>query len=108
MVRIRLEQFFPQDAHAQDVSKSTRTMLKTALMVYFSIWCGYPTLWILKEVKVIDAVTSHCIHVFLDVFSKSGPRRPSLPSVYRLLVTIETEFGSGSGSTAAQFTCTPI
>ena len=72
LVRIRLDQFFPQDSHAQNVSKATKSMLKTALMVYFSVWCGYPTLWILKEVKVIDAVTSHCIHAFLDVFSKSG------------------------------------
>ena len=72
LVRIRLDQFFPQDSHAQNVSKATKSMLKTALMVYFSVWCGYPTLWVLKEVKVIDAVTSHCIHAFLDVFSKSG------------------------------------
>ena len=84
-----MEQFFPQDAHAQEVSKSTRTMLKTARMVYFSIWCGYPTLWILKEVKVIDAVTSHCIHVFLDVVSKSGPRgvRPILTCYVTYYIT---------------------
>jgi bacteriorhodopsin len=72
LVRMRLDQFYPVHSDAGEVSKSTKGMLKTALMVYFSIWCGYPTLWILKEIKVIDAVTSHCIHVFLDVFSKSG------------------------------------
>ena len=69
---MRLDQFYPVHSDAGEVSKSTKGMLKTALMVYFSIWCGYPTLWILKEIKVIDSVTSHCIHVFLDVFSKSG------------------------------------
>jgi bacteriorhodopsin len=72
MVRLRLDQFYSSNVHAKEVPKTTRTVLKTALLVYFSIWCGYPTLWVLKEARVIDAVTSHCIHVVLDVLAKSG------------------------------------
>ena len=72
LVRRRLDQFTPVRADVPDLSKSTKGLLKAALGVYFCVWCGYPTLWVLLETGVIDPVTSHCIHVFLDIFAKSG------------------------------------
>jgi len=74
LVRRRLDQFTPLRAEVGELSKSTKGLLKAALGLYFCVWCGYPTLWVLLEAGVIDPVTSHCIHVFLDIFAKSGPK----------------------------------
>ena len=32
---------------------------------------GYPALWLLGEIRLIDAVASHVLHVILDVLAKS-------------------------------------
>eukprot|EP00960_Hanusia_phi_P054638 762723-Hanusia_phi.AAC.16 len=65
LVRMRLEQFVSREA------KKVRQSLKIACMTYFFIWLGYPTLWVLGDAGVLDAVVSALLHTFLDVFSKS-------------------------------------
>lgn len=48
-----------------------RESLSFALFFYFGIWLCFPTLWVLKEVKVINEVVSLCLHMVIDVLSKS-------------------------------------
>jgi hypothetical protein len=48
-----------------------RESLSFALFFYFGIWLCFPTLWILKETKVINEVVSLCLHMVIDVLSKS-------------------------------------
>lgn len=38
---------------------------------YFTVWCGYPIAWILKEVGVLSPIASALVHVFLDVAAKA-------------------------------------
>jgi len=65
VVRMRLDQFTSKAA------KKVRTSLKIACMTYFAIWGGYPTLWVLGEAGIVDDVSSHIMHVLLDVLAKS-------------------------------------
>jgi len=48
-----------------------RESLSFALFFYFGIWLCFPTLWVLKETKVINEVVSLCLHMVIDVLSKS-------------------------------------
>ena len=65
LVKMRLDQMVSKEV------KKVRFYLKTACCTYFAIWIGYPTLWVLYEANVIDAVTSHLMHVLFDVIAKS-------------------------------------
>ena len=65
LVRMRLEQMMTKRL------KRVAFYLKMACTTYFSIWIGYPTLWILFEARVIDPITSHLLHVLFDVLAKS-------------------------------------
>mmetsp|Transcript_8985 Transcript_8985/g.14198 ORF Transcript_8985/g.14198 Transcript_8985/m.14198 type:complete len:362 (-) Transcript_8985:188-1273(-) len=65
VVRMRLDQFTSKAA------KKVRTSLKIACMTYFAIWGGYPTLWVLNEAGIVDPISSHVLHCFLDVLAKS-------------------------------------
>ena len=67
------------------VSKSTKNLLRCALFGYFTLWCMYPLLWVLLEIRIIDDIVSHVLHVILDVSAKSGlntssPTRFLLPT----------------------------
>lgn len=48
-----------------------RDTLTIGLACYFGIWLCFPTLWILREVKIINEVVSLCLHMIIDVLSKS-------------------------------------
>lgn len=65
VVRIRLDQFVSKEA------KKVRAYLKVACMTYFGIWCGYPSLWVIHEAKIISDSASAILHTFLDVLAKS-------------------------------------
>jgi len=65
LVKMRLDQMVSKEV------KKVRFYLKLACTTYFGIWIGYPTLWVLYEANIIDAVTSHLMHVLFDVIAKS-------------------------------------
>eukprot|EP00286_Rhodomonas_abbreviata_P007750 CAMPEP_0181328146 /NCGR_PEP_ID=MMETSP1101-20121128/22530_1 /TAXON_ID=46948 /ORGANISM="Rhodomonas abbreviata, Strain Caron Lab Isolate" /LENGTH=423 /DNA_ID=CAMNT_0023436955 /DNA_START=106 /DNA_END=1377 /DNA_ORIENTATION=+ len=65
VVRQRLDQFVSK------VAKRIRNSLKIAVMTYFTVWCGYPCLWVLEEIGVLEKIPSAVMHVFLDVCAKS-------------------------------------
>lgn len=65
LVKMRLDQMVNKEV------KKVRFYLKLACTTYFAIWLGYPTLWVLYEAHLIDAVTSHLMHVLFDVVAKS-------------------------------------
>eukprot|EP00281_Chroomonas_sp_CCMP1168_P021408 CAMPEP_0206226566 /NCGR_PEP_ID=MMETSP0047_2-20121206/8165_1 /ASSEMBLY_ACC=CAM_ASM_000192 /TAXON_ID=195065 /ORGANISM="Chroomonas mesostigmatica_cf, Strain CCMP1168" /LENGTH=367 /DNA_ID=CAMNT_0053649673 /DNA_START=377 /DNA_END=1480 /DNA_ORIENTATION=+ len=65
LTRMRLAQLVSRKA------KQVRGTLSMALGIYFGIWCSFPTLWLLKELKVINEPISLCMHAVVDVLSKS-------------------------------------
>mmetsp|Transcript_32651 Transcript_32651/g.82343 ORF Transcript_32651/g.82343 Transcript_32651/m.82343 type:complete len:399 (-) Transcript_32651:156-1352(-) len=45
--------------------------IQTACAIYFSIWLGFPTLWLLLEFGTIGHPVTLCMHALLDVVAKS-------------------------------------
>ncbi len=45
--------------------------VQIAVVVYFSIWHGFPVLWLLLEFRLIGHPVSLCMHTVLDVVAKS-------------------------------------
>ena len=65
MVYCRFQQFMNDDA------KKIRAPLKLSLTLYFTIWCGYPALWILDEFGLIPGIAVHVLSMIMDVAAKS-------------------------------------
>jgi len=65
LVQMRFTQLMNEDA------KKIRTPLKLSLMLYFTIWCGYPALWILDEFGLIPGIAVHVLSMMMDVAAKS-------------------------------------
>eukprot|EP00960_Hanusia_phi_P058726 763962-Hanusia_phi.AAC.2 len=65
LVYARFQQFLNEDA------KKIRAPLKLSLTLYFSIWCGYPALWLLTEFGAISQLAAHVMTVIMDVAAKS-------------------------------------
>ncbi len=45
--------------------------VKVAAVIYFSIWIGFPILWLMLEFKLIGHSLQLCMHAVLDVLCKS-------------------------------------
>ena len=65
LVYCRFQQFMNDDA------KKVRAPLKLSLTLYFTIWCGYPCLWILDEFGLIPGMAVHVLSMIMDVAAKS-------------------------------------
>lgn len=65
LVYARFQQFMNDDA------KKIRAPLKLSLTLYFTIWCGYPVLWILDEWGLMPGIAIHVISMIMDVAAKS-------------------------------------
>ena len=65
LVYCRFQQFMNEDA------KKVRAPLKLSLTLYFTIWCGYPALWILDEFGLIPGLAVHVLSMIMDVAAKS-------------------------------------
>lgn len=65
LVYARFQQFMNHDA------KKIRAPLKLSLTLYFTIWCGYPMLWILDEFGLIPGIAVHVLSMIMDVAAKS-------------------------------------
>jgi len=65
LVYARFQQFMNDDA------KKIRAPLKLSLTLYFTIWCGYPALWILGEFGFIPGLAVHVLSMIMDVAAKS-------------------------------------
>jgi hypothetical protein len=66
VVMLRLRQI----AGSKLTQKAAST-IQFAAAIYFSIWHGFPILWLLLEFKAINNPVSLCMHAVLDVVAKS-------------------------------------
>lgn len=66
VVTMRLRQI----AGSKLTQKAAAT-IQIACAIYFSIWHGFPILWLLQEFKVINNPVTLCLHAVLDVVAKS-------------------------------------
>jgi len=65
LVMFRFSQFMTDEA------KKIRAPLKLSLSLYFTIWCGYPALWILDEFGFVPGMAVHVLSMIMDVAAKS-------------------------------------
>ncbi len=53
------------------ISRRATSTIRFAALLYFSIWIGFPVLWLMLEFNLIGHALQLCMHAVLDVLCKS-------------------------------------